>query len=215
MATAIAQPDRSAKQRVFQAPEKKPPSSGHAITSIRANSGLHTHEKVRVSPGVQHSVSNQAMQRFLKHGALQTKLATGHLGNAAAKDTAFGRGQDAPETPAGRRFMAHDLMPVVRQNTRVGGIVRRAPAPPDAAVGPGVRVGRTSRGPAGADFDGQFPLRIEVTGVPGNCNGLSWEQFIGGAFDLADDRGKTVSIDACKEIKAHVNAKSRRWSVVR
>src|SRR5437016_3153109 len=56
MATALAQPDRSTKQRVFQAPEKKPPSSGHAITSVTGNSGLHAHEKVRVSPGVQHSV---------------------------------------------------------------------------------------------------------------------------------------------------------------
>src|SRR5436305_4314715 len=81
MATAIAQPDRSAKQRVFQAPEKKPPSSGHAITSALGSSASHAHEKVRVSPGVQHSVSNQAMQRMVRGRTLQQKLVINRPGD--------------------------------------------------------------------------------------------------------------------------------------
>jgi outer membrane protein OmpA-like peptidoglycan-associated protein len=83
MATASVQPNRSQKQRVLQAPEKAPApaSSAHAAASVKASSVSHTHEKVRVVPGVQHSASNQAMQRMVRGRVLQRKLAINRPGD--------------------------------------------------------------------------------------------------------------------------------------
>ena len=83
MATVSVQPNRSQKQRVLQAPEKAPApaSSAHAAASVKASSVSHTHEKVRVVPGVQHSASNQAMQRMVRGRVLQRKLAINRPGD--------------------------------------------------------------------------------------------------------------------------------------
>ncbi|MGH9634714.1 MAG: eCIS core domain-containing protein [Candidatus Angelobacter sp.] len=83
MATASVQPNRSQKQRVLQAPEKAPAptSSAHAAASVKASSVSHAHEKVRVVPGVQHSASNQAMQRMVRGRVLQRKLAINRPGD--------------------------------------------------------------------------------------------------------------------------------------
>jgi outer membrane protein OmpA-like peptidoglycan-associated protein len=81
MATAPVQPNRSQKQRVLQAPEKAPASPAHATASVKASSVSHPHEKVRVAPGVQHSASNQAMQRMVRGRVLQRKLAINRPGD--------------------------------------------------------------------------------------------------------------------------------------
>src|SRR6185437_15175599 len=74
MATAPVQPNRSQKLRMLQAPEKAPASLAHATASVKASSVAHAHEKVRVSPGVKPSASNQAMQRMVRGRVLQRKL---------------------------------------------------------------------------------------------------------------------------------------------
>jgi outer membrane protein OmpA-like peptidoglycan-associated protein len=81
MATVPVQPNRSQKQRVLQAPEKAPASPAHAAASVKASSPSHAHEKVRVSPGVKPSASNQAMQRMVRGRVLQKKLAINRPGD--------------------------------------------------------------------------------------------------------------------------------------
>lgn len=81
MATAPVQPNCSQKLRVLQAPEKAPAPPAHAAASVKASSVAHAHEKVRVSPGVKPSASNQAMQRMVRGRVLQRKLAINHAGD--------------------------------------------------------------------------------------------------------------------------------------
>jgi outer membrane protein OmpA-like peptidoglycan-associated protein len=81
MATASVQPNRPTKLRVLQAPEKAPASLAHATASVKASSVAHAHEKVRVSPGVKPSASNQAMQRMVRGRVLQRKLAINRPGD--------------------------------------------------------------------------------------------------------------------------------------
>lgn len=81
MATASVQPNRPNKQRVLQAPEKAPASLAHATASVKTSSVAHAHEKVRVSPGVKPTASNQAMQRMVRGRVLQRKLAINRPGD--------------------------------------------------------------------------------------------------------------------------------------
>ncbi len=81
MATATVQSNRSQKLRVLQAPEKAPAPPAHAAASVKASSVAQAHEKVRVSPGVKPSASNQAMQRMVRGRVLQRKLAINRPGD--------------------------------------------------------------------------------------------------------------------------------------